>query len=155
MIFQITKSYVLFEIDSKCFYKKTDCLLTRTALHLAAALGNAALCHCLAWKNPKLVAAHNDESETLLFLAALRCKKSAFLCLHFFNQEKDGKAFSRKNNGDKFLHCHIWRTLQYVILIFFGLTVTSNKLYATFQILTFSLFLQVWHSRLYVFIKNL
>ena len=79
-----------------------------TALHLAAALGNAALCHCMASKDPKLVAARNKESETPLFLAALHGKKDAFLCLHFFNQEMDRTASCRKNNGDTILHSAIF-----------------------------------------------
>ncbi|KAH9649869.1 ANK REP REGION domain-containing protein [Citrus sinensis] len=79
-----------------------------TTLHLAAALGNAALCHCMASKDPKLVAARNKESETPLFLAALHGKKDAFLCLHFFNQEMDRTASCRKNNGDTILHSAIF-----------------------------------------------
>ncbi|KAH9680806.1 hypothetical protein KPL71_026695 [Citrus sinensis] len=85
-----------------------------TALHLAAALGNAAfvkigsLCHCMALKDPKLVAARNKDSETPLFLAALHGKTDAFLCLHFFNQEMDRTASCRKNNGDTILRSAIF-----------------------------------------------
>ncbi|GAY61653.1 hypothetical protein CUMW_211700 [Citrus unshiu] len=86
-----------------------------TALHLESALGNAALCHCLAWKNPKLVAFRNNQSETLLFLASLHRKKAAFLCLHFFNQEKDGTTSSRKHNGDNFFTLpYLENTLDYL-----------------------------------------
>lgn len=87
-----------------------------TALHLAATLGNVAMCHCMASKGPKLVAVRNNEGETPLFLAALNGKKSAFLCLLLFDQEnKDDEnkvdsraAICRKNNGDTILHSAIF-----------------------------------------------
>ncbi|KAH7573042.1 hypothetical protein ACOSP7_006456 [Xanthoceras sorbifolium] len=77
-----------------------------TALHLAASLGNVDICHCIASKHPNLIASRNNESETPLFLAALRGKKEAFLCLNHFSQEKD-TSFCRKRNGDTTLHAAI------------------------------------------------
>ncbi|KAH9680731.1 ANK REP REGION domain-containing protein [Citrus sinensis] len=87
-----------------------------TALHLAAALGNEVMCHCMASKDPKLVAVLNHEGETPLFLAALEGQKDAFLCLHLLDTESKGDknkndsraATFRKNNGDTILHAAIF-----------------------------------------------
>ncbi|ESR34153.1 hypothetical protein CICLE_v10004568mg [Citrus x clementina] len=87
-----------------------------TALHLAAALGNEVMCHCMASKDPKLVAVRNHEGETPLFLAALEGQKDAFLCLHLLDTESKGDknkndsraATFRKNNGDTILHAAIF-----------------------------------------------
>ncbi|XP_052289229.1 uncharacterized protein LOC102624751 [Citrus sinensis] len=87
-----------------------------TALHLAAALGNQVMCHCMASKDPKLVAVRNHEGETPLFLAALEGQKDAFLCLHLLDTESKGDknkndsraATFRKNNGDTILHAAIF-----------------------------------------------
>ncbi|KAJ4723007.1 putative Ankyrin repeat-containing protein [Melia azedarach] len=77
-----------------------------TALHLAAALGNVEMCNCMTSKDPTLVAARNKESETPLFSAALHGKKTAFLCLHSFNQQNDS-SLCRKSNGNTILHSAI------------------------------------------------
>ncbi|KAJ4722999.1 Ankyrin repeat protein [Melia azedarach] len=64
------------------------------------------MCTFMASKDPTLVAARNKESETPLFSAALHGKKTAFLCLHSFNQQNDG-SLCRKSNGDTILHSAI------------------------------------------------
>ncbi|KAK1554607.1 hypothetical protein Q3G72_014638 [Acer saccharum] len=76
-----------------------------TVLHLAATLGNVDICHCIASKQPNLIASRNKDDETPLFLAAHHGKKDAFLCLDFFSEEKDTSC--RKRNGDTILHAAI------------------------------------------------
>ncbi|KAJ4722992.1 putative Ankyrin repeat-containing protein [Melia azedarach] len=99
-----------------------------TALHLAAALGHVQMCHCMASKDPKLLAARNNESETPLFLAALHGKKAAFLCLHYFSQDKENSSSGRKNNGDTILHsaiCGEYFSLAYQIIQYYPDLVNS------------------------------
>ncbi|KAJ4723004.1 putative Ankyrin repeat-containing protein [Melia azedarach] len=99
-----------------------------TALHLAAALGHVQMCRCMASKDPKLLAARNNESETPLFLAALHGKKAAFLCLHYFSQDKENSSSGRKNNGDTILHsaiCGEYFSLAYQIIQYYPDLVNS------------------------------
>ncbi|XP_065864837.1 uncharacterized protein [Euphorbia lathyris] len=77
-----------------------------TPLHLAAAIGDVQMCHCLAKQDPDLIKARNSENETPLFMAALHGKKQAFLRLHFLHREVD-YVLCRKRNGDTILHCAI------------------------------------------------
>ncbi|XP_065862828.1 uncharacterized protein [Euphorbia lathyris] len=81
-----------------------------TPLHLAAALGNVKMCHCLATKDGSLIRARNSENETPLFLSALHGKKKAFLCLHFLYKQAYTEvdySLCRKSNGDTILHSAI------------------------------------------------
>ncbi|KAF4370181.1 hypothetical protein F8388_007322 [Cannabis sativa] len=79
-----------------------------TPLHLAASMGYVRMCHCMAKVDPLLVGVRNHNSETPLFLAALRGKKEAFLCLHYLSTATahDG-SFCRRRDGQTVLHCAI------------------------------------------------
>ncbi|XP_057964525.1 uncharacterized protein LOC131155419 isoform X2 [Malania oleifera] len=87
--------------------------LGNTALHLAATMGNVAMCFGIAKKNLKLVGERNIDNETPFFLAALHGKKDAFLCLHSLigggdeGKRSSGLEYSRKGDGDNILHCAI------------------------------------------------
>ncbi|KAF4376457.1 hypothetical protein G4B88_017193 [Cannabis sativa] len=72
-----------------------------TPLHLAASMGYVRMCHCIAKVDPLLVGVRNHNSETPLFLAALRGKKEAFLCLHYLSTATahDG-SFCRRRDGN-------------------------------------------------------
>lgn len=78
-----------------------------TALHFAASLGNVRMCKCIAEVKPSLVGSRNKDGETPLFLAALRGKKDAFLCLHFICDPDLGASYCRKDDGQTVLHCAI------------------------------------------------
>ncbi|KAA8527931.1 hypothetical protein F0562_035200 [Nyssa sinensis] len=81
-----------------------------TALHLAAALGNKAICQCIGSKDPKVINARNVEGETPLFVAVRNGKQEAFLCLHeLYNNGKRETDYMpcRKHNGDTVLHSAI------------------------------------------------
>ncbi|WCJ33200.1 Ankyrin repeat family protein [Euphorbia peplus] len=79
-----------------------------TPLHLAAAIGDVQMCHCLAKHDPDLIKARNSDRETPLFMAALHGKKQAFLCLHFLHSKQQADyVLCRKRNGDTILHCTI------------------------------------------------
>ncbi|BFG43097.1 hypothetical protein CerSpe_293710 [Prunus speciosa] len=83
-----------------------------TPLHLAASMGNASMCECIAKCHPSLVGAPNNNNETPLFLAALHGKKKAFLCLHYnyiATEDSEQKRYNycRRKDGDTILHCAI------------------------------------------------
>ncbi|XP_028769167.1 uncharacterized protein LOC114726664 [Neltuma alba] len=82
-----------------------------TALHLAAYMGNARMCHIIASVERTLVDDRNVDGETPLFLAALYGRKHAFLCLHYIrNPLTTAPPYygnCRRNNGDTILHCAI------------------------------------------------
>ncbi|XP_002518096.3 uncharacterized protein LOC8280664 isoform X1 [Ricinus communis] len=81
-----------------------------TPLHLAAKLGDAKMCYCLATRDRSLIRTRNSEGETPLFLSALHGKKNAFLCLHFLYREahkENDYSLCRKSNGDTILHSAI------------------------------------------------
>ena len=78
-----------------------------TPLHIAASMGNVAMCECIAKVDPELVGARNDDRETPFFLAALYGKKDAFLLLHQICGSKNGYEYSRRKDGDTILHCAI------------------------------------------------
>ncbi|KAA8548411.1 hypothetical protein F0562_000095 [Nyssa sinensis] len=61
-----------------------------TPIHLAAAMGNVAICKCLAPKVPELIADRNNAGETPLFLAAHHGKREAFLFLHELHTRRRG-----------------------------------------------------------------
>ncbi|KAM4087407.1 hypothetical protein ACJW30_10G176100 [Castanea mollissima] len=78
-----------------------------TPLHIAASIGNVAMCECIAKVEPSLVGARNDDNETPFFLAALYGKKDAFLRLHQICGTGSGYKYSRRKDGDTILHCAI------------------------------------------------
>ncbi|XP_028769657.1 uncharacterized protein LOC114727096 [Neltuma alba] len=82
-----------------------------TALHVAAVMGNARICHIIASVEPTLVDDRNVDGETPLFFAALHGKKHAFLCLHHIrNPNISADPFlgnCRRKNGDTILHAAI------------------------------------------------
>ena len=78
-----------------------------TALHFAASMGNVRMCQSIALADPSLVGARNKESETPLFLAALRGKKEAFLCLHYICGANHDGSYCRRHNGQTALHSAI------------------------------------------------
>ncbi|KAL3603587.1 hypothetical protein D5086_004446 [Populus alba] len=94
-----------------------------TPLHLAAFVGNASLCDCLASKiysdeefrnsSEKIEAGYdilgerNKENETPLFLAVVMGKTDAFLCLHGFVLPRYRDSYYRGNKGDTILHVAI------------------------------------------------
>ncbi|XP_028769658.1 uncharacterized protein LOC114727097 [Neltuma alba] len=82
-----------------------------TALHVAAVMGNARMCHIIATVEPTLVDDRNAEGETPLFLAALHGRTQAFLCLHCIrNPDITTPPFCgtcRRYDGDTILHAAI------------------------------------------------
>ncbi|KAJ0051900.1 hypothetical protein Pint_03255 [Pistacia integerrima] len=85
-----------------------------TPLHIAASLGSAKMCECIAWANKdsslELIGVRNHDGETPFFLAALHGHKDAFLRLHYIiisNPNSSGYEYCRKNDGDTILHSAI------------------------------------------------
>lgn len=78
-----------------------------TPLHFAAAMGNVRMCQSMALVDPSLVGARNKDSETPLFMAALRGKKEAFLCMHYICGASHGASYCRRHDGQTVLHCAI------------------------------------------------
>ncbi|OMO93025.1 hypothetical protein CCACVL1_06671 [Corchorus capsularis] len=79
-----------------------------TPLHIAAELGNAAMCYCMASKDYKLVAETNEKNETPFYLAAQFGHEDAFLCLYFcYKQENRSDICSRDASGNTILHAAI------------------------------------------------
>ncbi|XP_011012287.1 PREDICTED: uncharacterized protein LOC105116565 [Populus euphratica] len=97
-----------------------------TPLHLAAFVGNASLCDCLASKiysdeefrnsSEKIGAGYEEycilgerdmENETPSFLAAAMGKTDAFLCLHGYVRDRYRDSYYRGNKGDTILHVAI------------------------------------------------
>ncbi|KAJ0111313.1 hypothetical protein Patl1_03308 [Pistacia atlantica] len=75
-----------------------------TPLHIAASLGRAKMCECIAWANKdsslELIRARNHDGETPFFLAALHGHKDAFLRLHSIiisNPNSSGYEFGISN----------------------------------------------------------
>ncbi|KAJ0051906.1 hypothetical protein Pint_03258 [Pistacia integerrima] len=72
-----------------------------TPLHIAASLGSAKMCECIAWAN---------KDSSLELIAALHGHKDAFLRLHSIiisNPNSSGYEYCRKNDGDTILHSAI------------------------------------------------
>ncbi|XP_021291177.1 uncharacterized protein LOC110421819 isoform X2 [Herrania umbratica] len=79
-----------------------------TPLHIAAALGNAHMCRCMASKDSSLIAENNKKNETPFFLAAKYGHKDAFFCLYFcYPEGKRGDICSRDAKGNTSLHAAI------------------------------------------------
>ncbi|KAK4560179.1 hypothetical protein RGQ29_009096 [Quercus rubra] len=99
-----------------------------TPLHIAASMGNVAMCECIAKVDPELVGARNDDRETPFFLAALCGKKDAFLRLHQICGTENGYEYSRRKDGDTILHCAIagdYFDLAFRIIHLYGKLVNS------------------------------
>ncbi|XP_035548735.1 uncharacterized protein LOC118349220 [Juglans regia] len=78
-----------------------------TALHIAALMGNEALCKCIACVDSSLIGQRNYEGETPLFTAVLFGKKQAFQCLYDLCPANERYSYSRNKRGDTILHCAI------------------------------------------------
>ncbi|GMY16799.1 isoform 2 of ankyrin-2 [Fagus crenata] len=78
-----------------------------TPLHIAASMGNVAMCQCIAKVDKSLVGARNHGNETHFFLAALYGKKEVFLCFHELCGTENGYNYCRRKDGDTILHCAI------------------------------------------------
>ncbi|KAG6645849.1 hypothetical protein CIPAW_08G151700 [Carya illinoinensis] len=79
-----------------------------TALHLAAVVGNVAMCRCIAEVHPSLIVARNEEEETPLYLAVFFGKKQAFQCFYDLCPIRERDSGSRNTRtGDTILHCAI------------------------------------------------
>ncbi|KAB1216035.1 Ankyrin-2 [Morella rubra] len=104
-----------------------------TPLHVAAAMGNVAMCKVIAHLHPPLVGYQNVEGETPFFLAAFYGRKDAFLCLHRFcrSESLNGTAYARRKNGDTILHSAIsgeyFDLAFYIIQLYRGLVNSINE----------------------------
>ncbi|CAK7346530.1 unnamed protein product [Dovyalis caffra] len=78
-----------------------------TPLHLAASMGNAKMCSCIASQERSLVGVRNNDNETPFFLAALHGKKDAFLCLYNICGHDEGRLYYRRKDGETILHVAI------------------------------------------------
>ncbi|GMN48857.1 hypothetical protein TIFTF001_018021 [Ficus carica] len=78
-----------------------------TALHFAAAMGNVRMCKCIAEVKHSLVGSRNKDTETPLFVAAVRGKKEAFLCLHHICASEPDVSYCRRDDGQTALHLAI------------------------------------------------
>ncbi|XP_035549370.1 uncharacterized protein LOC108986245 isoform X3 [Juglans regia] len=76
-----------------------------TALHIAALMGNEAMCDCIARVDPPiLIGERNNEGETPLYTAVLFGQKQAFQCLYDLCPANERYSYSRKTRGDTILH---------------------------------------------------
>ncbi|XP_041020509.1 ankyrin repeat-containing protein P16F5.05c-like [Juglans microcarpa x Juglans regia] len=78
-----------------------------TALHIAALMGNEAMCKCIASVDPSLIGQRNYEGETPLYTAVFFGGKQAFLSLYNFCPFYERYSYSRNTRGDTILHCAI------------------------------------------------
>ncbi|CAN0900962.1 Ankyrin repeat-containing protein ITN1 [Linum grandiflorum] len=81
-----------------------------TAIHLAAAFGDASMCECISTKAPPhLIGSSNHDGETPIFLAAAFGKKDSFFCLldKLDSEQADEVCRRRSRNGDTILHAAI------------------------------------------------
>ncbi|XP_034700004.1 uncharacterized protein LOC117925188 isoform X2 [Vitis riparia] len=78
-----------------------------TPLHLAAAMGNRAMCKCIIEVDESLVDKRNEDSHTPLFLTALHGKKEAFIFLLEICEQQGIKRYYRGKSGETILHCAI------------------------------------------------
>ncbi|KAG6645843.1 hypothetical protein CIPAW_08G151200 [Carya illinoinensis] len=79
-----------------------------TALHIAALMGNEAMCKCIASVDNTLIGERNHEGETPLFTAVLFGKQQAFQCLYDLCPSDARYSCSRNTHtGDTILHCAI------------------------------------------------
>lgn len=81
--------------------------LGNTPLHLAAYLGNAKMCRCIANCNSKLMGIRNDDHETPFFLAVRHGRKDAFQAMHQICKDKEGYAYCKGKDGETILHSAI------------------------------------------------
>ncbi|KAF3436252.1 hypothetical protein FNV43_RR23344 [Rhamnella rubrinervis] len=85
-----------------------------TALHLAASMGSVVMCRYIAEIDHSLVGVRNKSGETPLFLAVLHEKSTVFHYLNSLCTAELGYSYSRRKDGDTFLHCAI--AGQYMVL---------------------------------------
>ncbi|XP_041020514.1 ankyrin repeat-containing protein ITN1-like [Juglans microcarpa x Juglans regia] len=78
-----------------------------TALHIAALMGNEAMCKCIASVDSSLIGQRNYEGETPLFTAVLFGKIQAFQSLYDLCPFYERYSYSRNTRGDTILHCAI------------------------------------------------
>ncbi|XP_035548736.1 uncharacterized protein LOC118349221 [Juglans regia] len=78
-VLEITKVISELPISKEFVGRRNDG--GNTALHLAAVVGNVAMCKCLAGIDSSLIVARNEDGETPLSLAVLFGKNQAFICL--------------------------------------------------------------------------
>ncbi|KAG7968268.1 hypothetical protein I3843_08G145900 [Carya illinoinensis] len=79
-----------------------------TTLHIAALMGNEAMCKCIASVDHSLIGERNHEGETPLFTAVLFGKQQAFQCLYDLCPSDARYSCSRNTHtGDTILHCAI------------------------------------------------
>ena len=78
-----------------------------TPLHLAAAMGNRAMCKCIIEVDESLVDQRNEDSHTPLFLTALHGKKVAFVFLLKICEQREITRYYRGKSGETILHCAI------------------------------------------------
>ncbi|KAL1559668.1 hypothetical protein AAHA92_09984 [Salvia divinorum] len=82
--------------------------LGNTPLHLAAYLGNAKMCHCIASGDKRLMGIRNNDSETPFFLAVRHGRKGAFYALHSICVGNEGYNYCRGREGETILHSAIY-----------------------------------------------
>ncbi|KAG7968274.1 hypothetical protein I3843_08G146300 [Carya illinoinensis] len=75
-----------------------------TALHIAALMGNEAMCKCIASVDSSLIEQRNHEGETPLYTSVFFGKKQAFQCLYDLCPQSERYSCSRKTCGDTILH---------------------------------------------------
>lgn len=81
--------------------------LGNTPLHLAAYLGNAGMCSCIARCDTTLMGIRNDDSETPFFLAVRHGRKEAFHALQSVCGPEEGYNYCRGKEGETILHSAI------------------------------------------------
>ncbi|XP_054786339.1 uncharacterized protein LOC129292735 [Prosopis cineraria] len=135
---EMVKSVISYQYEHAIEALQTCNDRGNTALHLAAAMGDARICDLIASAHPSfssLVDCRNRDGETPLFLASLYGKKQAFLCLHYIyiRNPPDGHpplyyANCRRKDGGTILHCAIngdYFDLAFQIIHLYGDLVTS------------------------------
>ncbi|KAG6416232.1 hypothetical protein SASPL_123658 [Salvia splendens] len=81
--------------------------LGNTPLHLAAYLGDAKMCLCIASHDPSLMGIRNRDKETTFFLAVRHGRKGAFYALHSICRGEEGYKYCRGIDGETILHSAI------------------------------------------------
>ncbi|XP_047940532.1 uncharacterized protein LOC125187915 [Salvia hispanica] len=82
--------------------------LGNTPLHLAAYLGDAKMCHCIASRDTRLMGIRNHDKETPFFLAVRHGRKGAFYAMHSICVGDEGYTYSRGREGETILHSAIY-----------------------------------------------
>lgn len=109
--------------------------LGNTPLHLAAYLGDAKMCRCIASHDPSLMGIRNRDRETPFFLAVRHGRKGAFYALHSILQGGEGYRYCRGRDGETILHSAIYGE-------YFGTTIISFLFFVKYCLLCF--FFHFW-----------